>query len=130
MATRQRVSTGSPYEPVIGISRAIKAGRFISISGTAPLDSGGKTVGAGDPAAQTRRCIQIAQTALKELGADLSDVIRTRVMLTDIEDWRKVGEVHGEFFSEIRPASTMVQVTRFVDPAWLVEMEFDAVVEQ
>lgn len=125
---RQKVSTGSPYEPVIGISRAIKAGPNISISGTAPLDSEGKTVGAGDPAAQTRRCIEIAQASLKELGADISDVTRTRIFLTDIEDWKKVGETHGEFFSEIRPASTIVQVTRFVDPQWRVEIEFDAVV--
>lgn len=129
MMTRQRVSTGSPYEPIIGISRAIRAGQFIAISGTAPLDSEGKTVGAGDPAAQARRCFQIAQTALKELGADLSDVIRTRIFLTDIDDWKKVGEVHGEFFSEIRPVSTIVQVSRFVDPEWRVEIEFDAVTD-
>lgn len=130
MTDRQRVSTGSPYEPVIGISRGIRAGRYISISGTAPLDSEGKTVGAGDPAAQIRRCIEIARTSLKELGADLSDVIRTRIFLTDIDDWKKVGEAHGEFFSDIRPASTIVQVTRFVDPQWRVEIEFDAVVEE
>lgn len=126
---RRRVSTGSPYEPIIGISRAIRSGQFIAISGTAPLDEGGKTVGAGDPAAQARRCFQIAEKALNELGAELSDVIRTRIFLTRIEDWKTVGEVHGEFFGDIRPVSTVVQVSRFVDPEWRVEIEFDAMVD-
>lgn len=129
MATRQRVSSGSPYEPVIGFSRAIRAGYQIAISGTAPMDSQGNTVGEGDAAAQVRRCIEIAEDALREVGASLSNVIRTRIFLTNIEDWKKVGEVHGEFFSKIRPASTIVQVTRFVRPEWLVEMEFDAEIE-
>ena len=89
MMIRQTISTGSPYESIIGISRAIRVGQLIAISGTAPLDSEGKTVGAGDPAAQARRCFQIARASLKELGADLSDVIRTRIFLTHIEDWKK-----------------------------------------
>lgn len=129
MANRTSVSTGSPYEPVVGISRAVRIGRVVAVSGTAPLDSHGKTVGIGDPAQQCRRCIQIAGQALKELGAELSDVIRTRIYLTRIEDWKAVAGVHGEVFRENRPASTIVQVSRFVDPEWLVEIEFDAVLD-
>ncbi len=125
---RRRVSSGSPYEPLIGISRAVRDGRIIAVSGTAPLGWDGKTVGVGDAAAQARRCLEIIQTALEKLDAGLLDVIRTRVYLTEIEDWEKVSQVHGEFFGEIRPACTVVQVKRFIDPEWLVEIEADAVV--
>jgi enamine deaminase RidA (YjgF/YER057c/UK114 family) len=124
---RQLISSGSPYEPKIGISRAVKLGNLIAISGTAPLKDG-KTVGVGDAAAQTRRCLEIIGDALRQAGAEVSDVVRTRIFLTRIEDWETVGRVHGEVFKNIRPASTMVQVTRFIDPDWLVEIEADAVV--
>ncbi len=124
---RRSVSSGSPYEPVIGISRAVRIGPIIAVSGTAPLGPDGRTVGAGDPAAQARRCFEISRLALEQLGASLADVIRTRVFLTRIEDWQAVGAVHGELFRDIRPASTMVQVSRFIDPEWLVETEVDAV---
>ena len=124
---RQSVSSASPYEPVIGISRAVRIGQAIAVSGTAPIGPDGKTVGAGDPSAQARRCFEIAKQALEKLGASLEDVIRTRVFLTRIEDWKAVAEVHGEYFRGIRPASTFVQVSRFVDPDWLVEVEVDAV---
>jgi enamine deaminase RidA (YjgF/YER057c/UK114 family) len=124
---RQSVSSGSPYEPVIGISRAVRIGQTIAVSGTAPIGPDGKSVGAGDPAAQARRCFEIARQALEKLGASLDDVIRTRVFLTRIEDWKAVAEVHGECFRGVRPASTFVQVARFVDPEWLVEIEVDAV---
>jgi enamine deaminase RidA (YjgF/YER057c/UK114 family) len=124
---RQSVSSGSPYEPVIGISRAVRVGQAIAVSGTAPIGPDGKTVGVGDPAAQARRCFEIARQALEKLGASLDDVIRTRVYLTRIEDWKVVAEVHGECFRGVRPASTFVQVSRFVDAAWLVEVEVDAV---
>jgi enamine deaminase RidA (YjgF/YER057c/UK114 family) len=130
MTDRKTVSTGSPYEPIVGISRAVRIGQFIAISGTAPLSPEGKTVGVGSPSEQARRCLQIGEKALNELGAGLSDVIRTRIFLTRIEDWEAVGRVHGEFFGDIRPVSTIVQVSRFVDPGWLVEIEFDAVVGQ
>jgi enamine deaminase RidA (YjgF/YER057c/UK114 family) len=123
---RQSVSSGSPYEPVIGISRAVRMGQMIAVSGTAPIGQDGKTVGVGDPTAQARRCFEIAKQALEKLGASLDDVIRTRVFLTRIEDWKAVAEVHGECFRGVRPASTFVQVSRFVDPAWLVEVEVDA----
>ncbi len=127
-AARRFVSTGSPYEPVIGISRAVRIGPIIAVSGTAPLGPDSRTVGVGDPAAQARRCFEISRLALEQLGASLADVIRTRVFLTRIEDWKTVGAVHGELFRDVRPASTMVQVSRFIDPEWLVEIEVDAVV--
>jgi enamine deaminase RidA (YjgF/YER057c/UK114 family) len=127
MSTRQHVSTGSPYEPIIGLSRAVRIGNTIAVAGTAPLDANGKTVGKGDVAAQTRRCFEIAIAALEQLGATKADVIRTRILLTRIDDWRAAGEVHGAFFGDVRPVNTTMQVTRFVDPDWLVEVEVDAV---
>jgi len=126
---RQLVSSGSPYEPRVGISRAVRVGTWVSVSGTAPLGADGQTVGAGDPAAQARRCLEIVEAALAEAGAALSDVVRTRILLTQIEDWEDVALVHGEVFAGIRPASTVVQVSRFIDPAWLVEVEADAVIQ-
>lgn len=125
--SRQHVSTGSPYEPILGISRAVRIGRTIAIAGTAPLGPDGKTVSIGDAAGQMRRCLEIAQLALEELGAGLNDVIRTRTLLTRIEDWESTGRVHGEIFKDIRPVNTVMQVTRFIDPLWLVEIEVDAV---
>jgi enamine deaminase RidA (YjgF/YER057c/UK114 family) len=127
--SKQHVSSGSPYEPRLGISRAVRSGHIIAVAGTAPIGTGGKTIGKGDPAAQARRCIEIIRNALEQSGASLSDVIRTRILLTRIEDWESVGQVHGEFFGEIRPANTVMQVTRFIDPDWLVEIEADAVID-
>ena len=126
---RRRVSSGSPYESIIGISRAVRAGNFVSVAGTAPLDAEGRTVAAGDAGAQARRCFEIVERALGELGASLSDVVRTRILLTRIEDWERVARVHGEFFRDVRPVNTVMQVSRFIDPDWLVEVEADAVVE-
>jgi enamine deaminase RidA (YjgF/YER057c/UK114 family) len=127
---RRRVSTGSPYEPLIGISRAVRAGRFVAVAGTAPLGPDGRTVAPGDAAAQARRCFEIVGQALEAAGAHLSDVVRTRILLTRIEDWQQVARVHGEFFRAVRPANTVMQVSRFIDPEWLVEVEADAVVEE
>jgi enamine deaminase RidA (YjgF/YER057c/UK114 family) len=127
--SRQLISSGSPYEPRLGISRAVRSGRIIAVAGTAPIGPDGKTVGKGHPASQARRCIEIIRHALEQSGASLSDVIRTRILLTRIEDWESVGQVHGEFFREIRPANTVMQVARFIDPDWLVEIEADAVIE-
>lgn len=124
---RLNVSSGSPYEPRVGISRAVRIGSFIAVSGTAPLDPDGRTVSLGDPAGQARRCLEIIAAALGQAGASLTDVIRTRTLLTRIEDWEAVAAVHGKFFRDIRPANTVVQVVRFIDPAWLVEFEADAV---
>ena len=126
---RQRVSSGSPFEPRLGISRAVRAGRIISVSGTAPLGPDGRTVAPGDAARQARRCLEVIRDALAQAGAGLSDVIRTRTLLLHIEDWEAVGAVHGEFFKDIRPTSTVMQVVRFIDPDWLVEFEADAVME-
>lgn len=123
---RQRVSTGSPYEPIIGISRAIRVGNLIAVTGTAPLGPDGKTVAIDDAAAQARRCLEIIRKALEELGSGLDDVYRTRTLLARIADWEAVARVHGEYFSEIRPANTVIQVARFIDPDWLVEFEADA----
>ena len=126
----RRISTGSPFEPKIGISRGVKRGRVIAVSGTAPLGADGKTVAKGDAAAQARRCLQIIDAAIRGVGGRRSDVIRTRILLTRIEDWEEIAAVHGEFFGGIRPANTVMQVVRFIDPDWLVEIEADAVVEE
>jgi enamine deaminase RidA (YjgF/YER057c/UK114 family) len=124
----QLVSSGSPYEPRVGISRAVRAGPLLVVSGTAPLGPDGRTVGVGDAGAQARRCLEIIQRALESAGASLSDVVRTRILLTRIQDWEPVARAHGEVFRDIRPANTIMQVTRFIDPDWLVEIEADAVV--
>jgi enamine deaminase RidA (YjgF/YER057c/UK114 family) len=117
--------SGSPFEPVIGLSRAVRAGDYIYVSGTAPLLNG-KTVGHGDAALQARRCAEIIEEALKSFGAGRRHVIRTRIFLTRITDWQAVGAVHAEFFGEARPANITFEVSRFIDPDWLVEIEADA----
>ena len=126
---RTLISSGSPYEPKVGISRAVRVGSVIAVSGTAPIGPDGRTVGKGDPAAQARRCLDIIKEALERAGASLDQVVRTRTLLTRIEDWQAVAAVHGEYFGAIRPANTIMQVTRFIDPDWLIEFEADAVVE-
>ncbi len=126
---RKLVSTGSPYEPKIGISRAVRAGAFVTVAGTAPLGPDGKTVGRGDPEAQARRCLEIIAAALEKAGASLRHVVRTRILLTDIAHWEAAANVHGEFFRDIRPVNTVMQVSRFIDPDWLIEIEADAVVD-
>jgi enamine deaminase RidA (YjgF/YER057c/UK114 family) len=130
MSQRRSVSSGSPYEPIVGLSRAVRIGNIVAVAGTAPLGPDGKTVAAGDPKAQARRCFEISRAALEQLGARLEDVVRTRILLTRIEDWKAVAEVHGEFFRNIRPVNTIMQVSRFVDPDWLVETEVDAVANE
>ncbi len=127
--SKRHISSGSPYEPRLGISRAVRSGHIIAVAGTAPIGPDGKTAGKGDASAQAHRCIEIIRNALEQAGASLSDVIRTRILLTRIEDWESVGQIHGEFFSNIRPANTVMQVTRFIDPDWLVEIEADAVID-
>lgn len=125
---RSLISNGNPMEKIVGFSRAVKVGPYVSIGGTAPVGPDGKTVGVGDPAAQARRCLEIIQDALERAGARLEDVVRTRVLLTRIEDWEAVIQVRAEFFAEVRPVDTIMQVTRFVNPEWLVEFEADAVI--
>ena len=118
---RQRASSGSPFEPVIGFSRAIRIGDRVLVSGTGPVGADD-----ADPATQMRRCIEIVEQALAELGATLDDVVRTRMYLTDAQHWEAVGRAHGEAFGTARPAATMVVVTALVDPRWTVEMEAEA----
>ena len=124
---RQRVFTGSPYEKKIGVCRAVRDGRFIAVTGTAPLGADGKTVGKGDAAAQARRCFEIIEATVEELGSGLEDVIRTRILLTRIQDWQTVAGIHGEFFRDVRSAITVVQVSAFIDPDWLIEVEANAI---
>ena len=123
------ISSGSPYEPKVGISRAVRVGPIITVAGTAPIGPDGRTIGRGDTATQARRCLEIIAAALEGAGASMGQVVRTRILLTRIEDWRAVAAVHGEFFREIRPINTIMQVSRFIDPEWLVEIEADAVVD-
>jgi len=115
-------------EEPIGFSRAVRIGSWIAVAGTAPIVPDGGTTAPGDVEAQTQRCIEIAAQALSEAGASLADVIRTRIMLTDITQWEAVARAHGAAFSDIRPACTFVDVSRFINPQWLVEVEMDAVV--
>jgi enamine deaminase RidA (YjgF/YER057c/UK114 family) len=125
---RRKVASGSPYEPVIGFSRAIAAGNHVSVSGTAPIMPDGAEPPA-DAYGQTKRCLEIIVEALRQAGASASDVVRTRTYLVDAADWEEVGRAHGEVFGDVRPASTMVVVTGFLDPRWRVELEADAIVD-
>lgn len=124
---RLLVSSGSPYEPIIGFSRAVRVGNIIAVGGTT-AGSSGKPVAIGDPAAQTRVILEIIAKVLQDAGSSVKDVIRTRIFLTDIAHWEAVGKVHGEVFGDIRPASSMLEVSRLINPDWLVEIEADAVV--
>jgi enamine deaminase RidA (YjgF/YER057c/UK114 family) len=124
---RKLISSGSKFEPILGFSRAVRVGNVVAISGTAPVKDG-KTAAPGDAAGQAKRCLEIIAETLLTAGVSLADVVRTRVMLTRIEDWEAVGQVHGSVFGEIRPACTFVQVSRLIDPEWLVEIEADAVI--
>ncbi|MFB7180008.1 RidA family protein [Streptomyces sp. NPDC056257] len=124
---RRTVGSGSPLEPRIGFSRAVRSGPYVAVAGTAPIGDDGSTFGPGDVHAQTVRCLDIAERALREAGASLADVVRTRVMLTDVTRWEEAARAHGERFSSVRPATTFVEVSRFIDPEWLVEVELDAV---
>jgi len=125
---RTLVSNGNPMEKIVGFARAVRVGPYVSVGGTAPVGPDGKTVGVGDPAAQARRCLEIIRDALERAGARLEDVVRTRVLLTRIEDWKAVIDVRAEYFAHVRPVDTIVQVSRFVNPEWLVEFEADAVI--
>ncbi len=126
--TRTTVSSGSPYESRFGFSRAVRVGDHVTVAGTAPIAPDGSTASPGDPAGQTRRCLAIVAEALEAAGASLEDVVRTRLMIANRDDWAAVAAAHGEIFGAIRPATTLVVVQGFIDPAWLVEIEADAIV--
>ena len=128
--SRTLVPSTSPYAPIIGFSRAVRVDNFISVGGTAPIDKDGKTIGLNDPAVQTRQCLETIKAALEDAGASLDDVVRTRMLLTRIEDWEHVAKVRGEYFKDIRPVDTVVEVSRFINPEWLVEIEVDAVISE
>lgn len=127
---RMKVSSGAPWEPVAGYSRAVRAGRRIVVAGTTATDEAGAVLHPGDPAAQTRVALEKIRAALHALGANLDHVVRTRMFVTDIRRWEEVARVHGEFFQAIRPASTMVEVSRLIDPAMMVEIEADAELDE
>jgi len=125
---RELISSGSPYENIVGFSRAVRVGSYITIGGTAPMDANGNTVGVGDIAAQTKQCLEIIKMALENAGSGLKDVVRTRMLLTNIEDWKDAAQVRASYFKTIRPVDTIMQVSRFINPDWLIEIEVDAVV--
>lgn len=126
--TRKLVGSGSPFEGQIGFSRAVRAGGHISVAGTAAIGPDGRIVGVGDVYRQTVRCLEIVADALAQAGAGMEHVVRTRIMLTDMESWRDAARAHGEVFAGIRPACTFVEVSGFIDPEWRVEIEVDAIV--
>ncbi len=126
--TRSRVSSGAKWEPVVGYSRAVRVGRQVFVAGTTSTDAAGNIVGKGDAAAQMRQVLANIEHALGLSGARMADVVRTRIFVTDIAQWESIGRVHGEVFHAIRPAATMLEVTRLIDPDLLVEVEVDAVI--
>lgn len=125
---RSNLQSGAPWESTVGYSRAVRVGRFVAVSGSAAIDENGEMVGEGDMYAQTKQCIEVVASALERAGARLTDVVRTRIFVTDIERWDEVGRAHREAFGDVMPATSMVEVARLIDPRMLVEIEADAII--
>ncbi len=129
MSSRINISSGAQWESIVGYSRAVRVGNTVEVTGTVAVDASGVLVGKDDPYEQTRFIIQKIEGVLKQAGATLSDVVRTRMFVTDISRWEEYGRAHGEFFGEIRPCTTMVEVSRLIEPGFLIEIEATAVIE-
>jgi enamine deaminase RidA (YjgF/YER057c/UK114 family) len=127
---RKFISSGSPYEDIVAFSRAVRVGPYITIGGTAPLDANGNTVGIGDIAVQTKQCLETIKTTLEKAGSSLDDVVRTRMLLTNIADWKVAASVRATYFKTVKPVDTIMQVSGFINRDWLIEIEVDAILDE